>query len=190
MNYPILTTDSATALIDDTLKNEILRKGSSFNTNETALAFEAARRKCEEITGRSFINQTWTYVLDDWPQGGIIYLPKGKLQSITTFSYRDADGTVTALVAGTDYYLENGGDEGRLYAVSSWPSVHSSRKGNITIEYVAGFGSSASDVDDNIRYAVALLARSNFDPDSKGDTTWKVFLESAILHFDYSRNEP
>jgi len=102
----------------------------------------AAREYVESYTHRALITQTWDFSLDGWPGKNYIKLPFGNLQSVSTVKWIDEDGTTTTLTDGTDYLVEQNGDQcGKVvlpYGIS-WPTgtLYPSRP--ITIRYIVGW---------------------------------------------------
>ncbi|OPY74918.1 MAG: Phage gp6-like head-tail connector protein [Syntrophorhabdus sp. PtaU1.Bin153] len=106
----------------------------------------AAREHVENVTRRALLTQTWDYYLDEWPDEDYIRIPFGNLQSVTSVSYKDEDGTETTLTATTDYLVETNGDQcGRIvlpYGVS-WPSGTLYPSNPIKIRFIAGWTTAA-----------------------------------------------
>lgn len=105
---------------------------------------------------RALISQTWVAHFTDWHRELPLRLPP--VQSVTSVKYRDRDGYVQTVSAGVY----------RLHGATSWDPVVSPRAGEnwpeakagdacIRVEFVAGFGSSASGIPAEILQAVRLL---------------------------------
>jgi len=107
---------------------------------------QAARERVEDITRRALLTQTWDYFLQEWPESDRIRLPFGNLQSVTSVSWFDADGTETTLTAGTDYLAETNGDDCGFMVLpygASWPSGTLYPSKPIKIRFVCGWTSAA-----------------------------------------------
>jgi len=116
----------------------------------------AARQYAEQYTLRAFINQTWQLTLDYDEfclDSRFINLPRGNIQSITSFTYYNTDNT-SAVFANTNYRLS----DNRLVLNDSadWP-VFSRLYNAVTIEYVAGYGTAADKVPRSIKQAMLML---------------------------------
>jgi uncharacterized phiE125 gp8 family phage protein len=125
----------------------------------------AAREEIENCTRRALITSTWDYYLQEWPQRNFITLPFGNLQSVTSVSWKDTDGTEATLTAGTDYLVEtNGAGCGRIvlpYACS-WPTNSLYPSNPIKIRFICGWTSAAS-VPAKIRTAIKMIAAQMYE---------------------------
>jgi uncharacterized phiE125 gp8 family phage protein len=125
----------------------------------------AAREHVEDITRRAILTQTWDYCLDAWPKGNEIILPRGNLQTVTSVSWKDDDGTETTLTLTTDYLVETNGEMfGRIvlpYGVS-WPSGTLYPSNPIRIRFVCGWTAAAS-IPSKIRTAVKMIAADMYE---------------------------
>ena len=144
-----ILTESAT-LAEDDLLGDILT---------------TAREHVEDITGRALLTQTWDAYFDEWPDGNHFTLPFGNLQSVTSVSYKDTEGTETTLTATTDYLVEANGDQkGRIvlpYGVS-WPSVTLYPSNPIKIRFVCGW-EEAADVPKRIKSAIKMICSDLYE---------------------------
>ena len=116
---------------------------------------KSARQFCEQEISLSFLTQTWQLKLDCWPCG-IIELPYGPVQSISSITYVDTEGDTQTLDSSV-YQLDGSSIVARLYTAygESWPSVRD-QLAPIEINYVAG-NLTAEDVQDDIKTAIKLL---------------------------------
>ena len=118
---------------------------------------ETARRDVENDTSRKLITQTWDYCPKRWPCGDRIKLPFGNLQSITSITYTDCNGTAYTLTPTTEYTVELNGDQCGFVVLpyqGSWPSVTLRPSQPITIRFVCGYGSTAASVPVTARQAI------------------------------------
>lgn len=124
----------------------------------------AARRHCENHTGRVFATQTWEMKVDGgWPtvfdrstvvQRTRIVLPNPPAQSVVSITYIDTSGALQTL-ASNQYAFSKGDIFGFIepaYGVS-WPAVRNQLE-TVTVRYVAGY---TTDFPDTIRQAILLL---------------------------------
>jgi uncharacterized phiE125 gp8 family phage protein len=124
----------------------------------------AARRHCENHTGRVFATQTWEMKVDGgWPTvfdrptvspRQRIVLPNPPAQSVVSITYIDTTGTLQTLAAN-QYAFSKGDIFGFIepaYGVS-WPPVRNQLE-TVTVRYVAGY---TTDFPDTIRQAILLL---------------------------------
>ena len=120
-------------------------------TNESA-ALDTIRLAAidyiEIITRRKLLTQTWDYYLNEWPEcEDYINIPFGRLQSVTSVSWKDTDGTETTLTVNTDYLVETNGDGiGRIVLPYGgfWPSDSLYPSKPIKIRFVCGWTLAAS----------------------------------------------
>lgn len=119
---------------------------------------KAARKKCEQMCNRSFIDTSWTMYLDSFPP--VIHLTPLPLDSITSVAYLDSTGASQTLTAVTDYRISNASDgfPPRLTPAygTSWPSTYDVTDA-VTIVYKVGYGAAASSVPDGIKTAIKML---------------------------------
>ncbi len=124
----------------------------------------AARRRIEWLEWRSHITQTITLKLDAFPSDpDIIYLPRPRLQSITSIQYVDAAGD-TQTVPAANYDIDTTSEPGRVNPSygNTWP-VPRIEMNAVTIVYVAGYGAERSDVPEDTRMAIKMLAKHLWD---------------------------
>ena len=126
-----------------------------FTDDDTLIAslIKSARKMAEQYCNRAFVDQSWTLSLNCMP--GIIPLPKGYIDSVTSVKVIADDGTSTT-EAATKYQVKTG-DEGKLVLESGQTWTTSDGKiGVMEIEYVVGYGDS-DDVPDGIKTAIKQL---------------------------------
>lgn len=115
----------------------------------------AAREQLEDDTGYACITTTFTLSMSAFPSGNApIRLPVRPVQSVSSITYYDtADAQQT--LATTVYGLD--GPRRLVYVKNDqeWPSVNGQHDG-IVVTFVAGYGSSASNVPRLLRQAVLL----------------------------------
>lgn len=115
-----------------------------------------SRLHVEAALGLALITQGWRLTLDRWPEGGEIRFPLRPIQSITSVTVRDEDGT-PGVVPGEDYLLDGQALRPRLIARDGkWPPP-GQRANGVEIAFAAGIGDDAEDVPQPIRHAILLL---------------------------------
>ncbi len=115
---------------------------------------QAAREAVEQRLWISLISQTRRDVLDDWPANNIIEISAPPLQSITSITYLDIDGTRQTLSPDV-YDVVRSGFKG-LVALA-FDQVFPFNRGDIAsieVTYVAGYGDAATDVPSTIQLAL------------------------------------
>lgn len=186
--YLLLATiaDNSTTTYTDNIADASLGAGvpSTNTTSDPMLSMliTAARRVAENMTGRSFITQTWERVLDVFPSKEIEIgmLP---IQSITTVKYYDTDGVLQTMAAA-DYVLEPDTLPGWLlpaYGVS-WPSTYDMAQA-VIIRFVAGYGSAGLAVPAEVRMWIsAQVAAAHGNPTAllDGKYTCLPFIDGLL----------
>jgi len=125
---------------------EVRAWGRIVETGEDADILEtikSATGVMEVLANRIFCTQTFEMRLDGFPADGVIQLPTGPWQSITSVKARDVDG-VEQTVTSTDYLLDEA--SGRLSSAPDidWPDTQSGRPAAVRIQYKAGYGDAAT----------------------------------------------
>lgn len=122
-----------------------------------------ARERCERITSRSLITQTWRLAIDDWPAGvEAITLPRGApLQSVTSVEYQETAGVYTTLSA-SDYVVDIASEPGRVLPAAgltwNWGAVATPATAVVMVTYVAGYGLAAAVPKDIKRALLACVS--------------------------------
>ena len=140
----VLTTDyTTTDLVTIADAKQHLRISSTYDDNNVTTLLDAARQLVEAETNRAILNQTFTLKLDYFP--GVIYLPKGRIQSVTSLKYTNTSGDEITMAEDTDFTVTTGYDDGRIVPVSDWPSDVATAENNVVeVVYVAGYGATKS----------------------------------------------
>ncbi len=122
---------------------------------------QAARALAEVWTWRTFINSTYTLKLAAFRNE--MELPRPPLGSVSGITYLDTDGNSQTL-AVTVYDVDTDSEPGRVTLTlnETWPLtqdvIHA-----VTITFVAGYGSAASDVPETIKSAIKLLVGGMYE---------------------------
>jgi len=124
----------------------------------------AARERVEAMTNRKLLTQTVTYYFDEWPDNDFFPLPYGKLQSVTSISYKDTDGDWNVFAA-TNYSAETEFDPGGVYLGygKSWPTDTLHPNKPIKIVFVCGYGTMPGHVPFQLKAAILLLTADFFE---------------------------
>lgn len=115
---------------------------------------QVAREAAENYTQRRLITQTWEQTFPEFEDD--MLLTGTPLQSITSVTYIDSDGDSQVLGTGI-YEADTTSEPGRLRRtyLQTFPVTRAVWNA-VVIRYVAGYGSSASDVPAAIRQAMLL----------------------------------
>lgn len=106
---------------------------------------------------RALINRTYQLFLPWFPVSRCIALPLPPLQSVSSVKYQDMDDTEQTFSASSYQVIKNE-DEGYIYLKTgeSWPGGTFERPDAVKIEFIAGYGATASDIPANIRHAILI----------------------------------
>ena len=118
----------------------------------------AAREQCELESRRTFCTATLEQRWERWPWAGGFPLHRGPVQSITSITYTDEDGT-TGTMSSSDYLLYKETDPATvvLKPGAEWPAVDLMPGASIAVRYVAGYGAAAA-VPQRYKQAIKLMA--------------------------------
>ena len=118
----------------------------------------AARRYCEGVQNRAYINQTWVLSLDEWPSKSYMELPRAPLSSVTSIAYLDTAGA-SSTWDSANYIAQTAREPGRIYLADgiSWPIASLYPAGGVRITYVAGYGATESSVPAQVKHMIKLL---------------------------------
>jgi uncharacterized phiE125 gp8 family phage protein len=130
-----------------------LRVDHTTDDNLITSLIKAAREKGEELSRRAFITQTWEMSLNSWPDDFRLRVYRPPLQSITSVKYTDRDNQERTW---TDYDTDIASEPGTII-FNTLPGANLRTSGAITVRFVAGYGSSASNVPERIKAAILAL---------------------------------
>lgn len=151
----------------------------------------AARVYSEQYTGRAFVNTTFDMKIDSFPGGGYcpwdeyapwpdtIYIPRPLLQSVTSITYTDTDGT-SQTFSSSLYSVDTSSLPGRITLAygESYPATRQIHHA-VTIRFVGGYGSAASNVPQTIKQAVLLLVGHWYE---NRETSVTGTMHGPVLH--------
>lgn len=147
-----------------------LRIDSNDEDSLLTMLTNAATSWVEAYLGVSLITQTRKTTLNQWADGQIagftlnpsyLHIPYPPLQSITSITYKDADGVTQTVASGT-YEAHTHEMPGYVYAEDGFPSV-GTYPDPIAITYVAGFGSDYTSIPDTIRVSILQLTSDYYE---------------------------
>ena len=136
----VLVTPPAEEPVTLTEIKDHLHISSTAEDSLLTLYAQMAREAVEGECWRALMPQTWDLHLPGWPAGGVIWIPRPPLRSITSITYRDEDGTA-ATFAAANYRVDTAaGQAGWVLAPGAdWPSVALDSSNPITVRFVAGY---------------------------------------------------
>ncbi len=152
--HPISRADAKTHLrVDHTDEDDYI---------DTVIA--AAVDYAENYTDRQFITATWVARMDEFPTtGDNIELRKNPIASITSIQYVDTNGT-TQTWSSANYETDLKSNVARIRPISteSYPSTKDQLNA-VTVTFISGYGSAASDVPGDIKHALKLIIAYLYD---------------------------
>ena len=129
-----------------------------------------AREFCEDTQHRALITQTWEMGLPGFPlsssnsltgdkRGSIIEIPKGRLQTVDSITYKDTAGVVITLTPEVDYAVSNRGILGRVCPPFGkiFPLAILYPLDPVVIKFTCGYGDDAADVPGKVIQAMYML---------------------------------
>jgi len=161
MKYQITSQPALEPISLSEAKDHLRIDGTDEDTY-LATVITAARKFCEQYCNRAFITQTWKQYPDVFSDG--MKLSINPVQSVTSITYYDVDGVSQTLNA-SQYQIDLSDDVCRIYEAVAvdFPDVQDEKINPITITYVAGYGSAATDVPMDIRHAIKLMISHLFE---------------------------
>lgn len=132
---------------------------------------KVGRSMVEERTQRALITQTWDAKYDAWPcvgLGGAFELPLAPLQSVTSITYVDTDGTTQTWDSASYQVSAPSGpiaDRGRVALAYGYyfPVLRTLTLDAVRIRFVCGYGTAASSVPEDLRTAILFLVHEMYD---------------------------
>lgn len=161
MALEVLTAPAAEPIGVEHLKAQI-RVETDFEAGLIEDAIAAARGQVEAHTGLTLTTRTLRLTLNTFPAGPIV-LPAWPVQSITSVQYVDGLG-VTQVLASSEYRLVKSRRPWRIAPAFAkvWPVTRADFDA-VTIDFVAGYGTTASDLPGDILAALKMIAASRME---------------------------
>ncbi len=184
------TASPVNSAVTDALVEQQLFLDSGESPLLVANAIASATDFVERDTDRSLITQTWTMTLDQFPinRGETIYIPKGKIQSITSLAYIDGDGAPQTLDENTDFTVTSIGTENRVIPIGGWPSTSTDLNDVVTLVWISGYGDDDTDIPGWAKRAVLLKVQEAYDRTDVQEA-YDATVIASKLFFEYSIND-
>lgn len=129
-------------------------------------AIRTARERCENVTGRKLITQTWDLFTDRFPPARVLVLPDwiSPVQSVTSVNYT-AEGESEAVFDSANYVLDRYGQPASIWlkAGSTWPGDTLEVVNGVRVRVVCGFGASGSAVPYELTAAMKLIVADLYE---------------------------
>lgn len=141
-----------------------LRLDSHDENEYVGTLLQAGREYLETQTGRSFVQQTWKLLMDDFPDAEVIRPPRPPLLAVSSITYVDVDGD-TQTWDSEEYEVDRYTEPGRIYLAygESYPTARDIENA-VCVTYTAGYGepdgtaaASQAAVPESIKHALKML---------------------------------
>lgn len=134
------------------------RIDGAFDNDTMMLAGYAARRAVENHLRLNLIDTVRAYRLTNWPNSDTIWLKWGPIDSVGSITYIDSAGASQTLATSV-YDVDLYNRPGRVFLKynQEWPSIRGDTYG-IVVNYTAGYGTASTDVPEDVRIAILMLA--------------------------------
>lgn len=152
MTYALINPPIAEPLALVEVKAHLRLDGDAEDALLTGLV-KVAREHLERETGLCLMTQSWRLYRDDWPLGGVIPIARGPVQAIESVTVYDAEG-VPGTASLADHLLDGVARPARLWLRNPLPPGRPIN--GIEIDFVAGFGETATEVPDTLKRAMLL----------------------------------
>ena len=175
---------------EDAVKQVELPSDDTTHTRHLEMQIATAIADVERHTRRAFVTQTWRLSLREFPPR--IYLPRPPLQSLTSITYVDSNGT-TQTLSSSLYQVTSDASPGYVEPAygQSWPSIRSETVEPIVITYLAGFGDDAENIPvqyQNLIFelvAFRFMNRGDTDQDIPKHIKWSLKSLRCGAQYDY-----
>lgn len=193
MRY-VRTSDAGAEPITATELKNHLRVDHTDEDTMISSMITAARRMAEEYCMRTFITSTWKMYMDDFPENEEIRLPMGKVISVVGVDYA-VSATHDTEWSNSNYYTALETNIGRIVPINEFPDTDDKIPNGVEVEYTAGYGANASDVPQDIKNAILIIAsdlyehRESFEATKTrpvgyyGKAAWQYILDPYVIHF-------
>ena len=176
-DYILITPATIEPITLDEVKQKLRLIGNSDFDTELTRMITVAREMCERITGRDLINKTYKGFLDCYYNQ--VEFGKSKLQSISSIKYYS--NNILATLSPSSYYFTNATDYAKLVFTQNFTADN--RLQAIEIEFIAGYGATASTVPVSLKEAMLSFIDWLFN--NSGDCTNEDSLMARKLFQNY-----
>lgn len=163
---------------------------------------QAAREHVEAILNRSLVRTYWRLTLPEFPTNGI-NLPQGRTLAVLQIAYTAPDGSTGYLygpsaavspepaispapAAGADFREDlSNEDGGRILPPwgDNWPNTRSDTPDAVRVDFLAGYGASASSVPEAIKAALRFHLGDLYEHRSGQDGTLSTVPKTLLLPY-------
>lgn len=129
---PVTLAEAKAHLREDATDADTLKKITDL--------IKSAREYCEGFQNRAYVTQSQELVLDTWPSGKEIIIPRPPLQSVESIKYKDKDG-LESTWDPVNYIVDPDSAPGRVILgyQKAWPSVELQPAAAIRARFVSGY---------------------------------------------------
>ncbi len=152
MTYATITPPVAEPLTLAETKLHLRLDTDADDTVVTSL-MATARHYLEQVTGLCLMSRTLRLYLDEWPEDQVILINRFPVQTLVAMTVYNAGG-LPVQVSLQGHVLAGKAQPARLY-VTDMPETLRAING-IEVDFVAGFGTAATDVPDALKRAMLM----------------------------------
>lgn len=171
MALTIVTAPASEPVSVDDINNFLRLTGTAASGDTLITGFiAAARRYCEGIQNRSYIDTVWKLTLDEFPSADYIDLRRPPASTVASIVYYGTGNTATTMTAG-NYFVDTASSPGRVHLAygESWPTATLRPINGVEVQYTAGYGSAATSVPDEVKQAIKLMVGQMWEHREGGD---------------------
>lgn len=140
--------------------NDFLRLEGTAGENDSIIPalITAARRYCEGVQNRAYVDQVLRLTVDAFPSASYIKLPRAPASTVASIVYYGTGNTANTMTV-SDYYVDTASEPGRVHLAygESWPSDTLRPANGIEVQYTAGYGSAVTSVPGEVKHAIKLI---------------------------------
>lgn len=162
-----LATNTHVIESDYTISDDIVQEFKTFARIDSASEDESIRalisacvQACEKYTGRALMEQTIDYCFNTF--GKLIELPYPPLQSVVSFSVRDADGDLSVVDSAGYYVLKERIPGAVALKAGTSITISDSVVDPYVIRFVAGYSDDFTGIPESIKQSVFVWANDAY----------------------------
>jgi len=162
----VVTSSTAYAVSLEDIKDHLRLEPGYTDEDDYLKALRlTAQTRIERLAWLRLNTQTLDLYLDRWPHRENIEVPYGKLQSVTSVTYRGTSSTAYGFtLASSAYTVDTVSELGRIVLKNDedWPTQTLSPDNPIKVRYICGYSGSTS-VPEPLKMGIKLLVSHMYE---------------------------